>query len=85
MNYDLNFDWQTYLNNYDDLKRADINTKDAALQHWLTYGKNEGRTDIDIIKKTAISLGWNCYPAVYGVEIGLSEKRKMAIGHAYLI
>jgi hypothetical protein len=48
MNYDLNFDWQTYLNNYDDLRKAGINTKEAALQHWLTYGKNEGRIDTNI-------------------------------------
>jgi GR25 family glycosyltransferase involved in LPS biosynthesis len=39
-----NFDWITYINNYDDLYIAGINTKEMAIQHWINYGKNENRT-----------------------------------------
>ena len=44
------FEWETYINNYIDLKKAGINNKDKALQHWINYGKNEGRTDKNIIE-----------------------------------
>jgi len=38
------FDWQTYLNNYNDLQKNGINTLDTAYKHWIIYGQNEGRT-----------------------------------------
>ena len=38
------FDWTTYVNNYEDLQKAGINTEKNALRHWITYGKNEGRS-----------------------------------------
>jgi len=44
----INFDWKTYINNYEDLKKAGINTKEKALQHWNNHGKKEGRTDKNI-------------------------------------
>ena len=37
------FDWETYINNYEDLERAGINTKEKAWNHWITNGKNENR------------------------------------------
>jgi len=43
-----NFDWETYINNYEDLQNAGINTQELALQHWNNHGKNEGRTDKNI-------------------------------------
>lgn len=45
-NKNVNFDWITYLNKYEDLRNAGINTKDAAIEHWNEYGKKEGRTYI---------------------------------------
>jgi len=38
------FDWQTYVNNYPDLRAAGIDTKEKAIEHWLKQGKREGRT-----------------------------------------
>ena len=38
------FDWKTYINNYEDLRNAGIDTKDKAIQHWINYGMKEGRT-----------------------------------------
>jgi len=39
----LGFNWKTYLHNNPDLGLAGINTEEKAKQHWLEYGKNEGR------------------------------------------
>ncbi len=37
------FDWEFYINYYQDLKNAGINTKELALRHWQRYGEREGR------------------------------------------
>jgi len=36
-------DWKCYINNYKDLRMANINTKEKAIKHWLRYGSKEGR------------------------------------------
>ena len=36
-----NFDWEKYIKKYTDLKK--IKTKEAAWNHWIHYGKKEGR------------------------------------------
>lgn len=41
-NYE-DFDWVAYLLRYQDLTRAGITTREAALQHYIRYGKNERR------------------------------------------
>jgi hypothetical protein len=38
------FDWQTYINNYEDLRNAGINTQAKAWVHWTRCGMKEGRT-----------------------------------------
>jgi hypothetical protein len=38
-----NFDWQTYIRNYEDLQNAGINTRKKAWHHWINHGKLEGR------------------------------------------
>ena len=43
-----NFDWINYINNYEDLRNAGINTYESALEHYNTYGRNEGRIYEDI-------------------------------------
>ncbi len=37
------FNWEFYCNYYDDLKKAGINTKERAINHWNRYGKKELR------------------------------------------
>ena len=37
------FDWKAYVDRYEDLRKAGINTEEKAKQHWLEWGKNEGR------------------------------------------
>ena len=43
-----NFDWKQYIDNYDDLKKAGIDTKDKAWKHWMNHGKLEGRNFINV-------------------------------------
>ena len=40
----IDFDWKQYINNYPDLFQNGMNTKEKAWKHWISYGKNEGRT-----------------------------------------
>ncbi len=42
-NVPIDFDWKTYVQNYEDLKREGIDTEEKAKQHWLEFGKSEGR------------------------------------------
>lgn len=37
------FDWKFYLNEYEDLRREGICTREACVTHWVRYGKHEGR------------------------------------------
>jgi hypothetical protein len=46
LEYD-NFDWNSYVSNYEDLKIDNINTKEKAWKHWTSHGKNEGRLYFD--------------------------------------
>ena len=38
-NSDCFFDWKFYLDKYNDLKKAGIDTKEKAKKHWEKYGK----------------------------------------------
>ena len=38
------FNWKQYLSNYSDLVIAGIDTQEKALEHFINYGKKEGRT-----------------------------------------
>ncbi len=40
---DENFDWISYLDKNNDLTNSGINNEELALNHWITYGKNENR------------------------------------------
>ena len=46
---DPDFDWEFYVNKYEDLRNAGINTKEKAWKHWNDHGSNEGRICIGII------------------------------------
>jgi hypothetical protein len=37
------FNWKAYIDNYEDLRKAGINTEEAAWNHWMTTGIKEGR------------------------------------------
>ena len=38
------FNWQDYVNRYEDLRNAGIDTQAEAVRHWNQYGKNENRS-----------------------------------------
>lgn len=40
----FNFNWKYYINKYDDLKKANINTKVKAWEHWIKFGEKELRS-----------------------------------------
>lgn len=37
------FDWEYYVNSYEDLKNGGIKTEKAAFRHWNKHGREEGR------------------------------------------
>ena len=39
----MNFDWEYYINKYEDLIPAGINNEQRALDHWNWWGQHEGR------------------------------------------
>lgn len=39
----LDFEWESYIDYYQDLKNAGKNTEDKAYKHFIKYGINEGR------------------------------------------
>ena len=43
-----NFDWVKYIDYYKDLQLAGINNKQSAWNHWIKFGKNEGRNYFEI-------------------------------------
>ena len=52
----IKFDWETYINNYEDLERAGINTKEKAWNHWITNGKRENRIYNTKIPKAVLAV-----------------------------
>jgi hypothetical protein len=46
-----NFDWEKYLNYYDDLKNSSLKTRQDAWNHWLIKGIKENRVDFLINNK----------------------------------
>ena len=43
VNAPSDFNWKVYVNNYQDLRDAGIDTEEEALEHWLNFGQKEGR------------------------------------------
>jgi hypothetical protein len=58
-NFDTNFDWENYLKNNADLHH--INTKEDAWNHWIEYGKKEGRIYFDKKCLNKINFDWKYY------------------------
>jgi uncharacterized protein (DUF3820 family) len=51
------FDWRYYLAKYPDLRADGVQTEQQAIQHWLNFGKKEGRVSI----KTPHHFDWHYY------------------------
>ena len=54
------FDWEFYVNKYEDLRNAGINNRISAYNHWIQYGKEEGRFS-RVIRKTNDVFDWKFY------------------------
>jgi len=55
------FDWEKYINSYDDLKN--IKNKEEAWDHWINHGKNEERNYFSINKFN--NFDWEKYISSY--------------------
>ena len=51
------FDWNYYIQNNSDVRDAGITTESAALDHWNTTGKREGRLPNATILSSMVTLG----------------------------
>lgn len=51
-----NYDWDDYINKYDDLKKKK-SSKEMACKHWIQYGKNENR----VLKLKDSDFNWITY------------------------
>ena len=51
------FDWQFYLSEYEDLRKAGIKTEDAALRHYVKFGKSEGRAPFRVVAPVLAPVG----------------------------
>jgi len=71
------FDWKTYIEKYEDLRKAGIDTKDKAWIHWIKYGKNEGR-EIYLINNKYELFDWETYIEDYDDlrKAGINTKDK---------
>ena len=62
----VDFDWQQYVKNYSDL--IDINNQEKAWEHWISFGREEGRTYLSFnnqkqntITSTPDNFDWKQY------------------------
>ena len=51
-----NFDWEKYLNTYEDLKKNGIKTRKSAINHYKNYGKKNKRMFYKIKNKPIVHL-----------------------------
>jgi len=50
-----NFDWEFYIENYDDLQKHNVDSELKAANHYYNYGSKESRRTHKIIEKSEIS------------------------------
>ena len=62
------FDWKYYINKYNDLQKANINTKEKALNHWLKYGIKEKRICNEIFN----GVDFKKYALANNIDINMS-------------
>jgi hypothetical protein len=82
------FDWEFYVNNYEDLRKNGINTYEKALKHWNTYGKYEGRLscnndEVKKIKKDVVIFCMARYEKEYIKEF-IQYHLFLGFDHIYL-
>jgi hypothetical protein len=74
MSIDDYFDWEKYVNYYEDLKNDNINTKEKALRHWIKHGEKEGRIYFTVSDENSnntynsieyINFDWEMYVNFY--------------------
>jgi hypothetical protein len=79
------FDWKSYVANYDDLRKAGIKTEEAAKQHWREIGAREGRSYqntrkpvADVAEALPSDFSWRNYVDNYKdlQEMGIDTKEK---------
>ncbi len=85
----MEFDWEFYCNYYEDLRKAGINTKEKALNHWNRHGEKEGRISFDFDWKFYI----NYYNLIYiknkekalehYIKYGKKEQHFYSLNHKY--
>lgn len=51
------FEWDYYINKYDDLKNSDIKDEENAYNHWVKHGQKEQRVYVDV----SIFFNWKQY------------------------
>ena len=73
------FDWEKYINYYDDLKNK-IYSKEEAIFHWNNYGINEGRIFFD--NYLINNFDWNKY-IIYYSDLKHIKSKEDAIEHWY--
>jgi hypothetical protein len=57
------FDWKTYINNYEDLKN--LTSKKEAWNHWIKHGRKENRTDKVLKTPEYDNFNWKEYISRY--------------------
>jgi hypothetical protein len=76
------FDWENYINMYEDLKLAGINTKKKAWNHWIVYGQKEGRICNLNNYINYDSFNWEQYIANYeDLQLAGIDNEKSAYNH----
>ena len=58
--YNNGFNWRQYLTNYNDLQKSGINNYKDALNHYMQFGKEEGRTYLPL-HEVIVDFNWRQY------------------------
>ena len=73
----INFDWETYVNSYCDIKYT-VSSKDEAIEHWEKYGSNENRIFFNLYNYNIFD--WEKYINYYN-DLNFLKRKEEAIAH----
>jgi GT2 family glycosyltransferase len=62
------FNWKYYISNYKDLQNAKINTQKKAINHYMVFGKNEGRVYNRLLTNNIFHNDYVMHPKSYIVK-----------------